>query len=284
MATMNQHRMIPVAQIHPNPNNPRHEAGDVSDLARSIKVLVDQGRPALEQPLLVTPSPQFGGDHFMILDGYRRWVAGRTVVRSLECSIRYLREDEDPVQSALFTGLITSIHKLDLTALEKADAFGRMRDEFGMSQTDIAKQLGVTQTTISRYLSLLELSDQSRGLVVSGKLSVDKAVDAVKSHRAKDRKKTGKKPVDIGWEPDAFNPSHPLARKAKTMCDAREHGTRRRFAGACHACWETVIRQDEAKATKVDFMTAGSPDLQFLPPAILENGIAGVNGTTGNHD
>jgi ParB family chromosome partitioning protein len=275
--------MILVSNIHPNPNNPRKEAGNVTELARQIKDRVDQGLPALVQPIMVIPAPQYGGDHVMIEDGYRRWVAGKSVVRALECTVNYPRPDEDLTRRALSIGLVTALHKMDLTPLEKADAFGRLHKEFGMTQDAIGKQFGITGSSVGYYMALLDLSDKSRGDVASGKLSADRAISAVREHRSKNRKKSGKKPIDVGWEPDHFSDSHYLAKNAKVMCDARGHGSRRRFAGACHACWETVIRRDENQVTKVDFLTAGSKELQFMPPAPLENGVAGVNGTTGNH-
>ena len=53
-----------------------------------------------------------------------------------------------------------------------------------------------------------------------------------------------------GWEPDHFTSQHPLARKAKALCDGREHQMRRRVGKhACGECRETVIRADERAVT-----------------------------------
>lgn len=54
------------------------------------------------------------------------------------------------------------------------------------------------------------------------------------------------------WEPDHFTPGHQLAKKAKALCEAREHTLRRRVGKtACGQCWETVIRADERIAAEV---------------------------------
>lgn len=270
---------VPIKNIHPNPDNPRFEAGDVTALARSIS---DED---LLSPLLVIPAPEFGDGHYMIEDGYRRWVASKERNRvSLNCTVRYPAENEDRRVRALITGLITDLHKEHLTAMERAEAYGRLRDEGGMSQGEIAQRLSLNTSTVSRYLSLLELSDKSKNDVRTGKLSVENAITAVKKHRAGQRKKEGKKPVDVGWEPDHFTRNHHLARKAQTMCDAREHTGRRRLGGvSCGQCWETVIRQDEAKVQHAMFMEqlkeAGlSMNVPFLPP-IMTAGTQKPNGT-----
>jgi ParB/RepB/Spo0J family partition protein len=266
-------RDIPVKHIHPNPDNPRWEAGDVTGLSKSI------GEDDLLQTLLVTPAPQFGEGHVMILDGYRRWVAAKGAEGTLPCMVRDLEPDEDPVLAALVTGLATDEHKTHLTAVERAKGYGRLRDEFGMTQEQIAARFGLTPGTIGRYLSLLELSDKSQKAVRDGRLSVENAIKAVQGNRAKNRKKEGKKPIDVGWEPDHFSEHHILAKKAKVMCDEMGHSTRRRYGGACHACWEVVIRADQ---TRLNHAMRLSDSVPFIPPVpITPDGAIRANGVTG---
>ncbi len=248
-------RMIPVKKIHPNPNNPRYEAGDVSGLAESIR---QEGR--ILQPLLVIEAAsnpiwlsQFGPGAVVIEDGYRRWVAGKEVLKELPCIVQAkAHPSESVVFRELVTALITDVHKEYLPAMDRAKAYGRLRDELNMTQAQIAQRLGVDTSTVSRYLSLLELSDKSQQAVRTGRLTVEDAIAAIQKHRAQARRKKGQMPIDAGWEPDHLGPGHHLAKKARVMCDAREHNSRRRLGGtACGACWETVIRQDEARAIAV---------------------------------
>ena len=73
----------------------------------------------------------------------------------------------------------------------------------------------------------------------------------MRGFRAKQRKRQGKPRDGPVWEPDHLGATHPLARKANDMCDAREHTMRRRIGKvACGQCWETVIRQDEQIAVR----------------------------------
>lgn len=269
-------QLIPVDRIHPNPNNPRYEAGDVSGLARSIE------EDSLIQHLLVIPAPQFGPGHVMIEDGYCRWVAGKEVEKELPCIIQYPNPDEDLAFRALITGLVTDMHKVHLKPIERARAYGRLRDEFHMTQEQIADRCGFTVSTVSRYLTLLELSDKAQKDVHEGRLKVERAVQIVQEHRAKGRKKEGKKPIDVGWEPDHFSKNHRLAKKAAIMCQARECSGRRRLGGACGDCWERVIRADERKAVTVELGEAGLD----LPAAMLaipisSDGAIRANGVRG---
>lgn len=71
------------------------------------------------------------------------------------------------------------------------------------------------------------------------------ALAAVRKTRKARAKKAGGR-ADYSWEPDYLTGKHPLARKARRLCDAREHTMRRRIGEtACGQCWETAIREDE---------------------------------------
>lgn len=267
------HQTISVKKkfIHPNPDNPRFEAGDVTDLARSIE------EDELLSPLLVIPAPRFGDGHYLIEDGYRRWVSILDEEEEIPCTVREPQPEDDLAVRAILTGLITDVHKKHLSALERADAYGRLQKEHNMNQAQIAKALGLSETSISRYMTLLELSDKSREAVKSGRLSVEKAVNAVQKHRAIQRKKSGKKPIDVGWEPDHFTEKHPLAKMARRMCEARQHSSRRRIGEvACGQCWEAAIRQDQTTVLQAAYLESqrDSYSPTFLAPFTTAEGAA----------
>jgi ParB family transcriptional regulator, chromosome partitioning protein len=250
---------IPIDRLHPNPKNPRHEAGNVSELAASIK------RVGLLEPLIVSPSPGFGVGHYLIEAGFRRWTACRYLeFKTVPVRVRDAAMGEDG-SPTLVVAIIENYHREDLSAIEKAYAFGRLRDEFGYSQTEIAELLGLNIGTISRHLALLELDIDSQKRVLMGKVTVEEAGRAIRATRKRDRKKAGLKPVNIGWEPPWFTKTHPLAGKARTMCDARQHNNRRRLDGvACGQCWETAIRADQDIVRAAAQNALGVP---FIPAA-----------------
>ena len=105
------------------------------------------------------------------------------------------------------------------------------------------------EATVYSYTALLDLDKRTRDMVRDGRLSAVDALAGVRAARRRQRKKAGRPAVGPVWEPDYFNGTHPLARKASQLCDAREHTARRRVGKvACGQCWETVIRQDERTA------------------------------------
>jgi ParB family chromosome partitioning protein len=253
---------LPIDRVKPNPQNPRHEAGDVTELAATIK------QHGILQALLVKPDAQRDGC-YIIEDGFRRYTAARAVGHNmLPCRVRVPEDaerfsDKEAIKHTLAIALVANLHGERLNAMERAVAYGRLRDEVGMNLVQIATLIGQSESNVSRILGLLELNDKSRDAVRSGKLTVTHALDAVTRTRQKARKQKGHKPLDVGWEPDHYTRHHALAKKAAGMCDAREHNLRRRlgrdsgFAGACGQCWETVIRLDQTVVLKAEFRAAG---------------------------
>jgi len=146
--------------------------------------------------------------------------------------------------------LVENVQRADIGPMDKAEAMGRLLD-MGRTQADICRATGLTSATVSYYVSLLELDEAARERVRSSEVSAAAAVAAVRSYRARRRKRNGTPQVGAIWEPDFLAATHPLARSARAMCEAREHTQRRRIGKtACGQCWETAIRQDEQLVTR----------------------------------
>lgn len=272
--------LVPVKNIHANPDNPRYEAGDVSDLAASI---LEEG---LKQPLLVRwYETRNGEDHYLLEDGLRRLTAARQVVEFVHVIIQQVHPAENLLVRTLVTGLVTSVHSKPLTSMERARAYGRLRDEAHFTNAQIAKKVGVSETTVSNHMALLDLAPATQKRIENKTLSVEDALKLIRGHRAKVRKGQGKQPIEVGWEPDHFTSKHPLARKAKVICDARDHNRRRRFDNmACGQCFEEAIRQDQTKvlqAAWIDAQREGQNPV-FMPPFMTAASAAPRNGVVGN--
>lgn len=233
--------MIDVLKLHPDPDNIRKDLGDVTEMAASIKQV------GILQSLTVAPHPDKAG-HYYVKAGHRRLAAAKLAgLRELPCTVRPTAISST---SAIQIMLIENWQRADLSPIEKAEALGRLRDEEGWRSTRIAKALGITDATVSTYLALLELAPATRNKVASGQLPVADAVRAVRAARAQRSVGAGgsdqRQAAAATWEPDHFTSQHPLARKAKALCDAREHNNRRRLDKvACGQCFESVIREDE---------------------------------------
>lgn len=226
---------VSVYRIDPHPANVREDLGDVTDLVASIEA---QG---VLQPLVVQPAPGRPG-RYVILAGHRRFAAAKKA--GLEEVPVVVREQAGPAK-AIEVMLVENCQRSDLNPMDKAVAMGKLRT-LGYTQSRIARSVGLSDATVSYYLSLLELDAGSQERVRSSEVSAATAVAAVRGFRAKRRKKSGGAPMGPVWEPDFLCTTHPLARKAGALCAAREHTARRRIGKvACGQCWETVIRQDE---------------------------------------
>ena len=154
---------LAVADLHPNPDQPRSIISDdsVLSLAASIRTT------GLLQPIVV----RIKNGRFEIIAGERRWraakLAGLTEVPVL------VREVTD--QQAAEFSLVENIQREDLNAMDRARAYRQFCDRFGLRPEEVAARVGEDRTTVVNYLRLLELSDDISELVVAGKLSMGHA-------------------------------------------------------------------------------------------------------------
>jgi ParB family transcriptional regulator, chromosome partitioning protein len=230
-------QLVSVLRIHPNPRNKRG-LGDLTEIADSIRA---QG---LLQSLLVQPHPGKHGE-FMVLIGHRRLAAAKAA--GLGQVPVEITDPAGPTGSVEIM-LVENVQRKDMDPVEKAEAMGFLRDN-GYTATTIARRTGLSVSTVTNYLALLELSAETLDRIRAGQLSAADGLAAVRVTRARRRRREGTPRVGAQWEPDHFTGSHALARKAAALCEAREHTLRRRIGRtACGQCWETVIRQDERLA------------------------------------
>jgi ParB family chromosome partitioning protein len=235
-ATTAASQLLRVADLIPHPSNPDGRADDVDELAASIASV------GMLQPLVVTAHPNRKG--WLILAGHRQAAALRKLGRThAACIIRDAAGRD--LDDQLFVMLIENVQRKDLSAMEKAYAFGDLRDRRKMSINKIAERSGLAVGTISYYLSLLELDAETQAKVQLGEVQVTQAINAVKQVRAARRRTSGEKqpghPVQL--EPAWFTLRHPLARRVTEACS---HTSRPKVGHAgCGQCWEDAIRADE---------------------------------------
>ncbi|MEV4287400.1 ParB/RepB/Spo0J family partition protein [Nonomuraea bangladeshensis] len=229
---------ISLDHIHAHPDNIRDDLGDLTELAASITA---QG---LLQPVTVRPLPGGHGDYELLAGHRRRAAALQAGLTTVPAVIRHDVNDA----AAIEVMLVENIQRRDLNPMEKAEALGRLRDQ-GYSGALISARTGIPQGTVSASLALLELDSESRERVRTGELTVTEALNAIRRLRKKAREARASGSETLAswsWEPDYLTKTHPLARKAARLCEAREHTTRRRIGQtACGQCWESVIRTDE---------------------------------------
>lgn len=134
---------IGVDKLHPHPDNPRKDLGDLSELSASI-----QAKGVLQNLTVV----EAGEDTYRIIIGHRRHAAAKLAgLKVLPCVIA----DMTP-QEQFETMMVENVHRSDLTVYEQAEGFQMMLD-MGGSVEQVAQKTGFSETTIRRRVKLLEL-------------------------------------------------------------------------------------------------------------------------------
>lgn len=155
---------IDVLKISPNRHQPRQAFSEqaLAGLASSIQ------RDGLMQPVVLRPDGQGG---YELIAGERRWRAAQLAGLSVIPAIVHEVDDEQSAQWAL----VENLQREDLNPMEKAEAFKRLSDSFGLPHAEIAERVGLERSTVSNLMRLLNLSDFCRGLVREELLSMGQA-------------------------------------------------------------------------------------------------------------
>lgn len=145
-------RMIGLDKIDPNPEQPRTEFGDLTELTASIK------EKGVLEPLLVKPSRMTG--RWMIIAGERRFRAARAAgLREVPCV--EMEVDEGTVAEI---ALIENMQRKDLTVWEEADGLFALCERFGYTHEEVARKVGKSRSTVTEALSIAAIPDDIRDL------------------------------------------------------------------------------------------------------------------------
>lgn len=228
---------LPVADIHPSPNNPRTHLDDIEDLAQSIR---EQG---LIQPLIVQRIPGEAG--FRIVAGHRRFAAVQALKWDKVPAIvrRDLLPDEE-----LLAMLVENGQRSSLDPVEEARALARLM-KTGQSQADVARQVGRPVSWVRDRVLLLQLPAEEQDAVRAGHYTLTHAYGLIRRAREEERRRARPTGGTVGRPKGAktkpyFGDSHPLAEAARARCSCR--GTPKVAGVACGPCWEAVIRLDQS--------------------------------------
>ena len=135
---------VEVDTIVPNPHQPRTELTETSlgGLADSIR------EHGVIQPLVVTSLPTGG---YQLIAGERRWRASQ--LAGLE-TVPVIVKEAAP-QKMLELALVENIQRADLNPLEEAQAYHHLVEEFGLSQSEVARRVGKSRPAVNNVMRLL---------------------------------------------------------------------------------------------------------------------------------
>lgn len=152
---------LPLNRIVPNPYQPRLEfdPAELKELAASIKA------SGLLQPIVVRPGSRAGT--YELVAGERRLRAVKQLGwKDVPALVRHVDD-----RALLVLALVENIQRADLGALEEAKGYAALREEFGLTQNEIAAAVGKSRSAVANTLRLLALPPSVRRLIDDGSLS-----------------------------------------------------------------------------------------------------------------
>ncbi len=156
---------VAIGEIAVNPRQPRHamEEEALHDLADSIRA------HGILQPLIVSQKqpPVAGAAQYQLIAGERRWRAAMLAgLRTVPVVVK-----EVTPQQTLELALVENLQRADLNALEEAQAYQQLVDDFGLTQEQVAERVGRSRVTVTNSLRLLRLPEQVRQALENGLIS-----------------------------------------------------------------------------------------------------------------
>jgi ParB family chromosome partitioning protein len=143
-------RMVPMEDIEPNPNQPRQQMGDLTELTASIR------EKGILEPLIVRRRE----DHSQIISGERRYQAalqaGLTEVPCVERDV----DDTETIELAL----VENIQRKDLTPFEEAEAFGQLVSYHDYTHEALSRRIGKSRTSVTETLTLNAMPEDVKNL------------------------------------------------------------------------------------------------------------------------
>ncbi len=175
---------VRINDVEPNKNQPRKlfQQEELEALSDSI---IKYG---VISPITVRQA----GDRYIIIAGERRWRAARMAGLS-EIPVIIISADD---KKAAEIALVENIQRSDLNPVEEAQAYAALIEQYGLTQEEVAGQIGKSRSSVTNSLRLLELPDAALALLAAGKLSAGHAKVLLGIKDAKKLAEAAQKVVD----------------------------------------------------------------------------------------
>jgi ParB family transcriptional regulator, chromosome partitioning protein len=147
---------LEVNMLQSNPLQPRGiiSPESITELADSIR---EQG---ILEPIVVASTPA----GYQIIAGERRWRAAKLVgLKTVPVVIK-----QTSPQQMLEMAIVENVQREDLNPIERAQAYKRLIDEFGLGTNEVARKVGKSAPTVSNTIRLLSLPDAIKDALVAG--------------------------------------------------------------------------------------------------------------------
>ena len=159
-------RTLPVEYLQTGEFQPRRhfDPDALQALAQSVR------EKGVLEPILVRRLDD-QQNRYEIIAGERRWRAAQTAgLHDVPVIVKELDDKE-----ALEIALIENLQREDLTAIEEAEGYRRLMDQFARTQEDLAREIGKSRSHVANTMRLLALPEDVRDKVQDGQLSAGHA-------------------------------------------------------------------------------------------------------------
>jgi ParB family transcriptional regulator, chromosome partitioning protein len=153
--------LVPVNMVLPNPRQPRNmmHPEELEELTVSVR------EHGVLQPLIVTLGESSG--EYILIAGERRLQAARLAgLASVPVIIRQATD-----QQRLELAIIENVQRSDLSALEEAEAYRQLAEDFELSHENIAARVGKSRVAVTNTLRLLRLPDSVKNALIEKRIS-----------------------------------------------------------------------------------------------------------------
>ncbi len=156
--------LLPISQVEPGLNQPRKrfEPEALAELCESIQT------HGIIQPLTVR---RLSSGYYQIIAGERRWRAAKMAGLN-EVPAMIIEADDRKVMEL---GMIENLQREDLNPVEEAKGYQVLMKEYGLTQDEVAQQMGKSRPAIANTLRLLALPEAVLILLEEGSLSAGHA-------------------------------------------------------------------------------------------------------------
>ncbi len=159
MADTQQILHLDIDLIQPNPLQPRGliSPDSLHDLVESLR------EHGIIEPLVLAKTPA----GYQIIAGERRWRAAKLAgLTTVPVVIK-----ETTSRGMLEMAIVENVQREDLNPIERAQAFQRLIEEFGLPLLEISKRIGKSESYVSNTMRLLALPDAIKDGLISGAIS-----------------------------------------------------------------------------------------------------------------
>lgn len=166
---------IDIDLIQARSDQPRKNFENIEELAESIKEY------GLLNPIVLSKN----NDKYEIIAGERRYRASVLAgLKKIDAIVRDFDQKEIDILS-----LVENIQREDLSALEEAQAYKKLIDDFSMTQEEISKSMGKSRSYIANTIRLLKLNNDEREALADRKISASQARTLLSIKDEEERKK-----------------------------------------------------------------------------------------------